>query len=183
MRSYALAALLASSAFAAPRPQGLDFAAIDEAGVIPEPSIPVVDAEAATTVVDYEPTAAAASVSAAVQAGPTDTVIEKRAVDNSGCTVQPAEDDTSDIFLANTEFSDAALAASTPAGYSKSFEDLKGSNNAMGYMGYSLLKTGYDTETCASRCNAITGCSAFNVYYERDPGKPESPYLSSTSIR
>lgn len=27
----------------------------------------------------------------------------------------------------------------------------------------------YDTLTCASKCNDITGCVAFNIYFERDP--------------
>ena len=167
MRSYALTALLAGSAFSAPHPQALDFAAIDEAGTIPQPSIPVVNAEKATTVVDYNPTEAAASVAAAVLADPSDTSVKVKRDDNSGCKIQPEADDTAENFLANTEFSDAANAATTPSGYTQSFKNLKASNNAMGYMGYSTLKT-YDTDACAARCNAITGCSVRIIKTRRE---------------
>jgi hypothetical protein len=29
--------------------------------------------------------------------------------------------------------------------------------------------TGYDVNWCASKCNAISGCLSFNIYFERDP--------------
>jgi len=34
--------------------------------------------------------------------------------------------------------------------------------------GYTLLNE-YSTQTCASKCDAIDGCAAFNIYFERDP--------------
>ena len=45
----------------------------------------------------------------------------------------------------------------------------------------------YDSEKCASKCNAISGCAAFNLYYERDPSKDpgtgcENP-TSTTNIK
>lgn len=43
-------------------------------------------------------------------------------------------------------------------------------------MGYTLLDS-YDTIGCANKCNAIYGCQAFNVYYERDPS--EAPDVNS----
>lgn len=70
MRSWALAALLAGSAAASPRPQGIDWDAVNALPDLPTISIPVVDAEAAQTTVAYEPTQAAAAVEAAVLANP-----------------------------------------------------------------------------------------------------------------
>lgn len=35
-------------------------------------------------------------------------------------------------------------------------------NNAMGYMGFTLMDT-YDVTACSQKCNAIDGCAAFNV--------------------
>jgi hypothetical protein len=37
-------------------------------------------------------------------------------------------------------------------------------------MGYTVL-TSYDTSLCASKCDKIDGCAAFNLYYERDPSQ------------
>lgn len=37
-----------------------------------------------------------------------------------------------------------------------------------GYLGFTTL-TAYDSALCAKKCNAITGCAAFNLYFERDP--------------
>ena len=50
----------------------------------------------------------------------------------------------------------------------QSFSNLQGSNSAYAYMGYTALKS-YDAATCASKCKAISGCNAFNIYFERDP--------------
>lgn len=89
--------------------------------------------------------------------------------DNSQCAQQPASTDTAANFLANPKYAAAAKNAGLPpAGYVQSFKNLQASSNAMGYLGYSTLDT-YDTKTCASRCNNVVGCSAFNVYFERDP--------------
>lgn len=35
-------------------------------------------------------------------------------------------------------------------------------------MGYTTLQS-YDVNTCANKCNAINGCVAINIYFERDP--------------
>jgi hypothetical protein len=95
-------------------------------------------------------------------------VIEKRAAcaaqptGVSGAYAAPAQptDDTVSAFAANT--------APVPSGYSNTFTNLNASNNAYGYMGYTALSS-YDTEKCASKCNAINGCMSFNLYFERDP--------------
>lgn len=41
-------------------------------------------------------------------------------------------------------------------------------------MGYTLLKT-YDTQSCADKCNAMFGCQAINIYFERDPSVAPGP--------
>lgn len=168
MRFYTLAALLAGSAIAAPRPQALDFEAIDEAGTVAVPSIPVVNAEQATNGVDYVPTAAAGSAAAAVNADPSNTSLKVKR-DKSGCAKQPDSADTAENFVADTKYSAVADGASAiPTGYFLSFQNLKASSQTLGYMGYSTLES-YDVDMCASRCNDIVGCSAFNIYFERDP--------------
>lgn len=35
-------------------------------------------------------------------------------------------------------------------------------------MGFTLLSS-YDTDACATQCNASQGYSAINIYFERDP--------------
>lgn len=37
-----------------------------------------------------------------------------------------------------------------------------------GYLGFYTLQT-YDTNACATKCNAVNGCVSFNLYFERDP--------------
>lgn len=76
--------------------------------------------------------------------------------------------DTAADFLNNQIYADTALAAPVPSGYSQTFSNLAASSSAYGYMGYTTLSS-YDTGLCASKCNAINGCSAFNIYFERDP--------------
>ena len=58
--------------------------------------------------------------------------------------------------------------APTPDGYALVFNNLGASLQASNYMGLYTL-TSYDTITCASKCDQASGCSAFNVYLERDP--------------
>ena len=57
--------------------------------------------------------------------------------------------------------------APTPDGYALVFHNLSASLQASNYMGLYTL-TSYDTLTCASKCDQAN-CSAFNVYFERDP--------------
>ncbi|KAK5707657.1 hypothetical protein LTR97_000195 [Elasticomyces elasticus] len=164
-----MAALLAGAVIATPVPQGFDFEAIDALDPVPTASIPIVDAEAAQTTIPFSATVAAASVSSAVQANPTDTSLKMAKRDNSDCAIQPTADDTAEVFSANTAFSEAANSAAAPAGYSVAYTNQAGSSEGVyGYMGYSVLDT-YDTATCAARCNGIVGCSSVNIYFERDP--------------
>lgn len=170
MRSTLFAAALAGIAAANPLPQELDFSVIDNAAPIPSVTIPVVDISATTVSVDIA--AATSSIAAAVEAS---AVEEKRAIKKRGsCATQAAgagpltTPDTAPAFLANPVYASIASAAPVPTGYTQSFVNLQGSNNAYGYMGYTTLKT-YDTNKCAAKCTAINGCNAFNLYFERDP--------------
>ncbi|KAI5203542.1 hypothetical protein E4T38_05123 [Aureobasidium subglaciale] len=174
MRSFAVAAAFAALAVANPLPQEIDWAAVDALAPIPTVTIPIVDISAQASTVAYEPSAAATSVAAEVKASGVDTTTGLKARAAVTCKPQPTgagkvpSPDTPDAFLAFSEFSDTAQSASTPAGYYNTFTDLKASNNAYGYMGYTVLSE-YSTTTCASKCDAISGCAAFNIYFERDP--------------
>ncbi|KAK7968634.1 hypothetical protein PG988_007707 [Apiospora saccharicola] len=137
---------------------------------------------AADVVADLDATAAAASTATA-----TGTAPQRRRryvsggnddahanIKRSPCQTQPAgagpvpSPDTASAFLGNGYFASQASAAPVPTGYNLAFTNLAASTSAYGYMGYTTLQT-YDTALCAKKCNAITGCSAINIYFERDP--------------
>lgn len=188
MRSATLFAALAAAAGSLA--QSIDWDVVDSAPP-PPTSAPAPGATAQS--VTYNQAAATQSVAAAIGADPLPqdpqpTVsIPVQALSKRGnCAVQPVgagpvpTPDTASAFLAYPSFAASASAAPTPSGYYNSFTNLQASNNAYGYMGFTTLKT-YDTDLCASKCNAITGCSAFNVYFERDPTL--DPGMSHTAVR
>lgn len=82
--------------------------------------------------------------------------------------------DTAANFKSYPAFSLSASAAPVPTGYDQVFRNLDGENNALGYMGFTLMDS-YDTLLCANKCNAIYGCTSFNVAFERSPSKDPSP--------
>jgi hypothetical protein len=90
------------------------------------------------------------------------------------CVAQPtgishtSSPDFDQNFLADQYYSNIASAASPPTGYTEAFKNLQASNNAMGYLGFSLMSS-YDTSVCAARCDKVNGCQAVNIYFERDP--------------
>lgn len=185
MRSYIAAAAFAALAQA----QDLDWDAVLQLTPVPDVTIPVVYATvpattATATTVSYSSSASAAAVSSALAANPDDSFpldsgLAKRATSTS-CQVQPtgvslgpqATADTASAFLAFAPFaaaaSSAAAASAVPTGYVNTFSNLQASNNAYGYMGYTLLSS-YNAQTCADKCTKINGCQAFNIYFERDP--------------
>jgi len=166
MRSFALVALLAGAAIANPVPQGFDWDAIDSLDPVPTADVPVVDAEAAATTLIYASATAAASVSSAVLASPTDASLKARQATSQNTASQS---DTAENWLAESTWANDANSALTPAGYNLVYQNAAGSSERVyGYMGYSTLDS-YDAGVCASRCNAVTGCLSFNIYYERDP--------------
>ncbi|RMD43044.1 hypothetical protein DV735_g2090, partial [Chaetothyriales sp. CBS 134920] len=93
--------------------------------------------------------------------------------------------DTKAAFLADAELSSAAENAPTPDGWANVFTNLQGATQApMGYLGYDSLAS-YNTEECAANCDAMDGCRAINIYFERDPvvqpGK-DCPDPDSTTV-
>ncbi|KAI5272739.1 hypothetical protein E4T47_04101 [Aureobasidium subglaciale] len=176
---YSLAVpALAALAAALPAPQEID---LDM--VIAQPDISYTTTASSVT---YDATSIAAqateditSISIDLSAIATQTaVVARRNVGKrAACAAQPTgvasftvntPDDTASAFAVNSAFAAAASAAPVPSGYSNTFTNLNASNNAYGYMGYTTLSS-YDTEKCASKCNAINGCMSFNLYFERDP--------------
>ncbi|KAG9593032.1 hypothetical protein KCV04_g20894, partial [Aureobasidium melanogenum] len=175
MRSFTVAATFAALAVANPLPQEIDWAAVDALTPIPTVTIPVVDVSAQASTVSYEPSAAATSVAAEVNAsGVSSASAGLKARAAVTCKPQPTGSgpvptpDTPETFLAYNDFSATADSAETPSGYYNTFTNLQASNNAYGYMGYTVLNE-YSTQTCADKCDAIKGCAAFNIYFERDP--------------
>lgn len=151
MHKTALIAALASVAIAAP------------ASVVSGP--PVV----------YQTASDAPLVTATTLAAPTATVLgQKVKRDATTCYPQPtgishkSNPDTASAFRADPYYSSQAQAAPTPIGFKSVFNNTQASPNADNYLGFTLLNT-YDVQSCANQCNAITGCTSFNVYFERDP--------------
>ncbi|KAI4190007.1 MAG: hypothetical protein LQ346_005005 [Caloplaca aetnensis] len=175
MRSTCLVAALAGLAYAvpSPAPQDINFLEI-EAEDAPTVTGPTV--EAVSQPVSYNEPAAKASAAAAVLddlSSPSKRGLAKRGV-NDPCSPQPdgygpkPAVDTAAAFLDFQTFHDTANNAATPQGYQRSFVDLKASVNANSYMGLYTFKT-YDTIKCQQLCDAANLCTAFNIYFERDP--------------
>ncbi|PNS16375.1 hypothetical protein CAC42_109 [Sphaceloma murrayae] len=76
--------------------------------------------------------------------------------------------DTVDNWMSQASFQNAAKNAVTPSGWVRTFNNLNGSVSASSYMGLWTLKA-YDPSQCAAICNNNTGCTAFNIFIERDP--------------
>lgn len=165
----------------APRPQDINF---DLAYALPDPTYSV-NSDATAQTVTYTPSAIYASAlpqitstnsvdTLAMTSDATNVVKRAPATAAPSCTALPAghgpipSPDTPSAFLGDSDLADAANNAQTPSGYTLSFQNFNASNNAYGYMGYTTL-TSYDVAGCASKCNAINGCVAFNIYFERDP--------------
>ncbi|KAM0716755.1 hypothetical protein Q7P37_008200 [Cladosporium fusiforme] len=84
--------------------------------------------------------------------------------------------DTAEKFRADTTIASVANNANpTPSGYFQNFKNLKGANSAMNYLGYTVVNNGYDVDFCAAKCDAQSGCLAFNIYFERDPTLEPGP--------
>ncbi|THV51538.1 hypothetical protein BGAL_0107g00100 [Botrytis galanthina] len=125
-------------------------------------------------------------------------------VKRTACEAQPAgatgalayASDSPSAFLANPGFSDAASAASTPAGYTQSFQNIKASNNANGYMrlwGSLLLKimirncvhrnVRLSTDTLNVIQVVIAGSNGYtNKIIAPIPGYGNAQYLGNTAI-
>jgi hypothetical protein len=84
----------------------------------------------------------------------------------------PGDGSVAAYLDASNDLSKAAQEAGTPNGYVKSFTNLQGSTQQIGYLTYKNIASGaYDVDGCASFCNSVKFCVGFNIYYERDPSK------------
>jgi hypothetical protein len=159
-------AALAMTGCAAALPQSIPLNEVAEIPAAPITETPLGDG-AGTKVVPYAPDAVVADTFASVLADPVsaDKELKRRGWD---CSEQPLgagpipSPDTPEAFLAMEEISNAANNAPVPAGYVNKFKNLKGSNNAVAYLGYTTLDT-YDTQACADSCTEKQGCSSFNI--------------------
>lgn len=155
--------------------QRFDIEAIDAAAPIFAATIPVVyvaatnpTVTATATSVTIAISAAQVSVSAAIIADENEHTMEKRATVSVSCLPQPSgidhksSEDTAQAFLRDPYYANIAKSASTPQGYTTTFMNLNASNNAYGYLGYSLLQQ-YDVEACAAKCDEISVCQALNI--------------------
>ncbi|KAH0361431.1 hypothetical protein KCU65_g8710, partial [Aureobasidium melanogenum] len=85
-------------------------------------------------------------------------------------------------FLNYPGYSDTALNAPTPPGYTNTFTNLQASSNADGYNGFTILPT-YNVSSCAAQCTSRTNCFAFNIYFERSPAALPSNCTSTATIK
>lgn len=138
----------------------------------------------------YQTAADAPLVTATTLAAPTATILgqkQKRDAAATTCYPQPTgiayktNPDTADAFRQDTYYAAQANAAKVPIGFKSAFTNTGASPNADNYLGFTLLSS-YDVQTCANKCNAITGCTSFNVYFERDPSvDPNDPSCDNPS--
>ncbi|KAI6711413.1 hypothetical protein JHW43_006074 [Diplocarpon mali] len=181
MRATLAASAFAALALAAPRPQAIDIDVID---ALPNPQLDTAPSNATSETVPIVPVASAvqvadASVTDVAQTKGKRELLNKR---DGNCAVQSAgtgtqvstPDDSADSFLKWQPFKDnaaaAALPANVPQGYSLAFSNLEGSSQTVSYLGFQTISK-YDPVTCASYCDQLDGCIAFNLYYERDPSE------------
>ncbi|KAI5365946.1 hypothetical protein Slin14017_G035860 [Septoria linicola] len=175
-RKYFTAVLAASSftAFACAQELQLDIAAVAAAGPPPIPSI-ATNAPFQTVYFDAAMVEQQAAAEQSTDPATPFIKVKRAAYDPQWVGKHPVPTpETDEAFLAFSSFSSVALAAPTPAGYTNTFKNLKAMNNALGYMGYTLLDE-YSVPECSKKCAAINGCAAFNVAFERSPSKDLSP--------
>jgi hypothetical protein len=173
MRSSTVASLLA--AFALTSAQQIN---IDAALAIPTPNLSV-DPLAAPSAITYDVSSATSSIAAAVAAGETPAILKRTATlisrqDNATCTNRTRgggpvpSPDTAQAFLSYAPFADAAKNATTPTNYTAAFTNLHASTTAKTYLGVAELPA-YNVSSCTAQCDAQTGCTAVNIFFERTP--------------
>jgi len=153
--------------------QKFDLEAIYRAVPKPTTSVPVVyvtDVSASTTATAMTVSFAASQAQLAVVSDilANHGSLDRRAPLPTLCIAQPTgishniQPDTDSAFLADPYYTNAALRASAPNGYSTAFVNLNASSSAYGYLGYTTLSD-YDVRGCSVRCDAIAGCQSFNI--------------------
>lgn len=116
------------------------------------------------------------SLAALVAAAAASPVLQRRTpcqTQNSGAGPVQSPD-TPSAFASATVYASIASAAPTPAGYVANMIGFNASNNGDQYLTYTTVPS-YDPNLCASKCNSITGCKSFNIYFERDPTLDADP--------
>jgi hypothetical protein len=192
--------IITSALFTLVACQDLDWKVIARLEPQPNVTVPVVYATAGTKIntaasVVYSSSAVLAGVSSAIKQQATQSsdliigsagIVHRRSAASS-CASQPTgagpvpSPDTATAFLSLSSLSSSALNAAVPDGYVQAFENRQASSNGYSYMGFNLMPS-YDTLTCARKCTAMSGCQAFNIYYERDPlQNPDSDRCSLAS--
>lgn len=187
MRSALLFSAVFGLAAAAPKamPQGID---VDYVDSFPTPTTglgPAVEQVSATPTYDASAAAsdAAQEISTAPIYTPTPSSSSKRGLrrgqlaKRTDCGPEPdgqgpsPGSDTSDTgFLSSTILANYANNAVAPAGYylAPGFQNLQGSLSQIGYIGlYTFAQ--YDPSLCSAKCDQVSTCLGFDIYFERDP--------------
>ncbi|KAF9695680.1 hypothetical protein EKO04_006526 [Ascochyta lentis] len=144
---------------------------IDAAQDVPVPDLSI-DPLATPPAVTYDAASATSSIAAAAAAGETPTIAKRQ--DNSTCTARTKgagpvpSTDTAPAFLTYAPFTDFAKNATTPTNYTQAFSNLHASTTAKMYLGLAELSA-FDTANCSAQCDAQTGCTSINIFFERSP--------------
>jgi hypothetical protein len=172
MRSSTVTSLLAALALASAQQIN-----IDAALAVPTPNLSI-DPLAAPSVQTYDVASATSSIAAAAAAGETPAILKRGILverqDNATCTNRTRgagpvpSPDTSSAFLSFGPFADAAKNASTPANYTSAFTNLHASSTGTTYLGILELSE-YSVSNCTAACDAKSGCTAVNIFFERTP--------------
>lgn len=151
---------------------------IDAALAVPTPNLSI-DPLATPQALTYDVASATSSIAAAAAAGETPAILKRTPIlverqDNATCTNRTRgagpvpSPDTSVAFLSYQPFADAAKNATTPSNYTAAFTNLHASTTAKTYLGVSELSS-YDVGNCTAQCDAQSGCTAVNIFFERTP--------------
>ena len=184
--SFILATLVAVTS-ARPSPQKMDLAAIKQYPDAIRVTPPV---DVVTDVVGSVPAAPIKPLTSIISSSKRDPAVEKRDQYGDCSSYRPGSGpvpspDTVEAFASFPSFSVPsspnfliktktklfqAMATSAPApdGYQVVGTNMNASMSAPSYMGLYTLDS-YDTLGCASQCDQVSGCSAINMYIERDP--------------
>ncbi|KAH7121213.1 hypothetical protein B0J11DRAFT_560157 [Dendryphion nanum] len=113
----------------------------------------------------YNPTSVAKAAAAAI---PTAPITVENPVHSTGPI--PSNGSVTAYLAENSILAQEAQSASIPDGYVKSFTNLQGSTQQIGYLTLkTLLGPNYDIGARAAFCESVKYCLGLNVYFERDP--------------
>jgi hypothetical protein len=92
----------------------------------------------------------------------------------SSAGLVPGKGSVEEYLDSKNELRTTARAVGIPKGYTKSFVDLTGSTEQIGYLTYKTLDS-YDPSACAAFCDSEKFCYGFNLFFERDPSLEPGP--------